>query len=69
TTDASGTPLYRSSSSDAALTMSQRLACRFKKQIFLSIDLPASPISTGQNSRVLLEIEKLLVKTLKELEG
>ncbi|KZV74452.1 hypothetical protein PENSPDRAFT_626008 [Peniophora sp. CONT] len=67
--DASATPLFRSSNSDAALSMSQRLARRFKKQVFLSIDVPVTPASSALGARVMLDIEKLLVKTVKEMEA
>ncbi|VDC06948.1 unnamed protein product [Peniophora sp. CBMAI 1063] len=67
--DAPATPLFRTSSSDAAASMSQRLARRFKKQIFLSIDVPLTPASSAFGARVIHEIEKLLVKTVKELEA
>lgn len=65
---ATATSLYRSSSSDAALGMSQRLARRFKKQIFLSIDVPPAFNSMGQGSRLVLEVERALVSILKEDE-
>jgi hypothetical protein len=88
TGDSAATPLFRSSSSDVSLAMSQRLglftyrtvcsdylllihsslARRFKKQMFLSIDVPAPPIPSPENTRIFLEVEKLLIKTLKELE-
>ncbi|KAI0733148.1 hypothetical protein C8Q72DRAFT_814459 [Fomitopsis betulina] len=62
------TSLYRSSSSDAALTMSQRLARRFQKQIFLSIDLPPGFDSMGQGQKLILAVEKTLVETLIQME-
>ncbi|KAH9839478.1 uncharacterized protein C8Q71DRAFT_749653 [Rhodofomes roseus] len=62
------TSLYRSSSSDAALSMSQRLARRFKKQIFLSIDLPPGFDSMGQGQKLILAVEKAVVETLREVE-
>ncbi|KZT72120.1 hypothetical protein DAEQUDRAFT_749560 [Daedalea quercina L-15889] len=62
------TSLNRSSSSDAALSMSQRLVRRFKKQIFLSIDLPPGFDSMGQGQKLVLAVEKAVVETLKELE-
>ncbi|KAI8993076.1 hypothetical protein BD414DRAFT_412819 [Trametes punicea] len=64
-TPAAATPLYRSSSSEAALSMAQRIARRFKKQIFLSIDMPPSLGSMGQEGKLLLAIERALVDTLK----
>ncbi|KAH9858781.1 hypothetical protein C2E23DRAFT_19475 [Lenzites betulinus] len=68
-TPAAATPLYRSSSSEAALSMAQRLARRFKKQIFLSIDMPPSLGSLGQEGKLLLAIERALVDSLKSHEG
>ncbi|KAI0775663.1 hypothetical protein BD413DRAFT_470931 [Trametes elegans] len=68
-TPAAATPLYRSSSSEAALSMAQRLARRFKKQIFLSIDMPPSLGSLGQEGKVLLAIERAVVETLKAHEA
>ncbi|KAI1794083.1 hypothetical protein LXA43DRAFT_997584 [Ganoderma leucocontextum] len=70
TRDTSGTPaaatsLYRSSGSDASLAMAQRLARRFKKQIFLSIDVPPSLGSMGQEGGLLLAIERAAVEVLK----
>lgn len=62
------TALFRTSGSDVALSMAQRLAKRFKKQIFLSVDIPASFLTLGQGARVLLEAEKGVVAALKELE-
>ncbi|EJF65346.1 hypothetical protein DICSQDRAFT_79423 [Dichomitus squalens LYAD-421 SS1] len=74
TQNTSGTPgaatsLYRSSGSDAALSMAQRLARRFKKQIFLSIDVPPSLGSMGQEGRLLLAIERAAVDILKSDES
>ncbi|OBZ67160.1 hypothetical protein A0H81_12812 [Grifola frondosa] len=65
---AAATSLYRSSSSNAALSMAQRLARRFKKQIFLSIDVPPSFQSMGQEGKVLLAIERAVVEAVKEKE-
>lgn len=62
------TSLFRSSSSDAALPMAQRLARRFGKQIYLSLDLPPAFDSIGQGARLLLAVEKALLETLKEME-
>ncbi|KZV97761.1 hypothetical protein EXIGLDRAFT_764122 [Exidia glandulosa HHB12029] len=39
---AAGTPLLQTAGSDVALAMAHRLARRWKKQIFLSVDLPPS---------------------------
>lgn len=43
-------------------------AKRFKKQIFLSVDLPAAVVGFGQGEALLLEIERGIIATLKELE-
>ncbi|EPT04998.1 hypothetical protein FOMPIDRAFT_1021721 [Fomitopsis schrenkii] len=67
-TSPAATSLYRSSSSDAALTMSQRLARRFQKQIFLSIDLPPGFDSMGQGQKLILAVERAVVETLKDME-
>lgn len=55
------TSLYRSSSSDVALSMAQRLANRFKKQIFMSVDIA--------NSSLVIEAEKGIVKVMKRIES
>ncbi|KAI9060246.1 hypothetical protein FKP32DRAFT_1595645 [Trametes sanguinea] len=68
-TPPAATPLYRSSSSEASLSMAQRLARRFKKQIFLSIDMPPSLGSMGQEGKLLLAIERAVVDTLKSHEA
>ncbi|KAI0358375.1 hypothetical protein OH77DRAFT_1502304 [Trametes cingulata] len=68
-TPPAATPLYRSSSSEAALSMAQRLARRFKKQIFLSIDMPPSLGSMGQEGKLLLAIERAVVDCLKSHEA
>ncbi|KAL7281723.1 hypothetical protein ACG7TL_005041 [Trametes sanguinea] len=95
-TPPAATPLYRTSSSEASLSMAQRLgawllsfvtatlldwdarahigdcitgaARRFKKQIFLSIDMPPSLGSMGQEGKLLLAIERAVVDTLKSHE-
>ncbi|KAL4248348.1 hypothetical protein ABKN59_008075 [Abortiporus biennis] len=64
----SATSLFRSSSSDTALPMAQRLAKRFKKQIFLSVDVPPSFVTMGEGSKLMFAVEKAVVDTLKELE-
>ncbi|KAI0747359.1 hypothetical protein BC629DRAFT_1560530 [Irpex lacteus] len=63
-----GTNLYRSSSSDVSLSMAQRLARRFKKQIFLSVDVPPAFATLGDGPKLLLAAEKAVVQTLQELE-
>ena len=40
-------------------------AKRFKKQIFLSVDVPPEIYSSGQGPGVLLEVEKGVVEQLK----
>jgi len=40
-------------------------ARRFGKQIFLSVDVP---VSIGDDSGMIAEVEKALVDTLKEME-
>lgn len=44
-------------------------ARRFKKQIFLSVDVPPTFLSMGNGPRLLLEVERALVGRLKEYEG
>lgn len=44
-------------------------ARRFKKQIFLSIDVPPSLGSMGQEGKLLLAIERALVDNLKSHES
>lgn len=43
-------------------------ARRFKKQIFLSLDIPPAFVSMGLASRIALEAERRIVETLKEYE-
>ncbi|KIJ49671.1 hypothetical protein M422DRAFT_205182 [Sphaerobolus stellatus SS14] len=63
-----GTSLFRSSGTDVSLAMAQRLARKFKKQIFLSIDLPPAFTSMGEGSRLALELEKNALQILRKLE-
>ncbi|KII92826.1 hypothetical protein PLICRDRAFT_37620 [Plicaturopsis crispa FD-325 SS-3] len=65
---APATSLFRSSGSDSAVSMAQRLARRFGKQVFLSVDVPPNFLSMGQGPKLLMEVEKGLVQTLKEME-
>ncbi|KAJ3473505.1 hypothetical protein NLI96_g12970 [Meripilus lineatus] len=67
-TPAAATCLYRASSSDIALPMAQRLAKRFKKQIFLSVDIPPGFLSMGDGPLLVLAAEKAVVEGLKEAE-
>ena len=41
---------------------------RFKKQIFLAVDIAPSFLTLGQGPRVLLEAEREIVTELKALE-
>ncbi|KDR75191.1 hypothetical protein GALMADRAFT_249151 [Galerina marginata CBS 339.88] len=65
----SATPLFRASSSDVALSMAQRLAKRFQKQIFLSVDIPSRFDTMGQGHQLVFEAEKGIVAALKEIES
>lgn len=47
------------------MSTSARAARRFKKQIFLSIDMPPSLGSMGQEGKLLLAIERALVDILR----
>ncbi|KAI0697239.1 hypothetical protein BC835DRAFT_1270564 [Cytidiella melzeri] len=62
------TNLYRSSSSDVSLSMAQRLARRFKKQIFLSVDVPPAFMTPGDGPKLMLAVEKAAVQSLQALE-
>ena len=44
-------------------------ARRFKKQIFLSVDVPAAFATLGDGPKVVLAAEKAVVQTLQELEA
>ncbi|KAF9469935.1 hypothetical protein BDZ94DRAFT_43665 [Collybia nuda] len=63
------TSLFRSTGSDIALSMAQRLARRFKKQILLSVDIPSTYLAAGQGPGILLEAEKGIVKVLSGIEN
>ncbi|CAE6477168.1 unnamed protein product [Rhizoctonia solani] len=69
TTPALGVPIFRSRDSDESLALSQRLARRFKKQIFLSIDIPVLMKTSGQTSHFMSQAEKHLLITLKSFEA
>ncbi|KAG8863564.1 hypothetical protein FRB96_008304 [Tulasnella sp. 330] len=60
-----GTSLFRSNDSDITLAMAQRLARRWKKQVFLSADLPPK---FEQGSRLLLELEKRVLESIRRVE-
>ncbi|GLB37582.1 putative proteasome assembly chaperone 4 [Lyophyllum shimeji] len=62
------TSLFRSAESDVALSMAQRLAKRFGKQVFLSVDVPSTFLNIGQGPKLLLDAEKGIVTTLLEIE-
>jgi proteasome assembly chaperone 4 len=51
-----------------SIYMSCLTARRFRKQIFLSVDIPPAFLSMEQGSRLFFEVEKGAVETLKELE-
>ncbi|KAH8993263.1 hypothetical protein EDB86DRAFT_2805666, partial [Lactarius hatsudake] len=59
--ETTGTQLLRSSNSDVALSIATRLARRYGKQIFLSVDV-------REDSGVLLEAEKAVFGSLKDIE-
>jgi len=61
------TSLFRSVSSDYSLSMAQRLARKFKKQILLSVDLPP-PLTTSDQGSILLQVERRLVEVLRAAE-
>jgi len=65
---APGMPICRTSASDVALSMTQRLARRFKKQIFLSVDISPTFALSGQMSQVAVEMERRAFGALKEIE-
>ncbi|KAF8124955.1 hypothetical protein EV363DRAFT_694363 [Boletus edulis] len=58
------TTLYRTSGSDVAFSMAQRLAKRVRKPVFLSVDIASSLHGT----RLLMDAERGIVETLSELE-
>jgi len=60
-----GTSLFRSNDSYVSLSMAQQLAQRWKKQIFLSLDMPPK---FEQGSRLIVEMEKRLVQSIRRLE-
>ncbi|KAJ8588858.1 hypothetical protein M405DRAFT_696736, partial [Rhizopogon salebrosus TDB-379] len=62
------TSLFRSPNSDVTFSMAQRLARRFGRQIFLSVDVPATLTSTPKGSSLLFDAEKGIVTALKGLE-
>lgn len=57
-------PLFRTSGSDVALSMAQRLALKFRKQIFLSVDIPSVHLAVPYGSRLLLDAEQRIVEVL-----
>lgn len=50
-------------------TLTMITARRFKKQIFLSIDVPSSIQSVGMGPALLMQVERGIVATLKEIES
>ncbi|KZS93920.1 hypothetical protein SISNIDRAFT_484886 [Sistotremastrum niveocremeum HHB9708] len=65
--DCPSVSLLRASHSDVAMSMAPRLARRFKKQIFLAVDIPPAFISAGQIPPIILHMEKQLVRILREI--
>jgi len=65
-----GTALLRNAGEDLALSLSQRLARRFKKQVFLSVDVGdfGAGVGGAQGARVLLDVERQLVGVLSQVE-
>ncbi|KZO93075.1 hypothetical protein CALVIDRAFT_566795 [Calocera viscosa TUFC12733] len=68
-----GTQLLRSSGDDLALPLAQRLARRFGKQVFLSVDV--GDLTAGgmmgmgaEGARVVMDVERGLVRVLQALE-
>ncbi|KAJ3724680.1 hypothetical protein C8R42DRAFT_662491 [Lentinula raphanica] len=61
TTNTATTSIFRTSNSDTSIPMAQRLARRFGKQVFLSIDMQ----SYVGKPEVLLALEKGILHTLK----
>ncbi|KAH8917329.1 hypothetical protein BT69DRAFT_1354839 [Atractiella rhizophila] len=68
TIPASSTLIFKppNGSGDWTTTVSQRLARRFKTQIHLSLDVPQQMMDGPGSEKVVLEIEKQLVKDLQE---
>ncbi|KAJ3869789.1 hypothetical protein EV359DRAFT_29299 [Lentinula novae-zelandiae] len=64
TATGASTSIYRTSNSDISISMAQRLARRFGKQIFLSIDIQ----SYAGKLEVLLALEKGILQAVKTLE-
>ncbi|KAF8520411.1 hypothetical protein BU17DRAFT_46552 [Hysterangium stoloniferum] len=63
-----GTALFRPSNTGIALPMAQRLALRFKKQIFISIDFPPAFMTMSDGTTLAFEAEKQALAILKKLE-
>lgn len=60
------TPLFQSTASGLAYSMGQRIAKRFQKQVFVSIDIPSG---FGNGLEIGISVEKGIVMMLKRLEG
>lgn len=45
------------------------IAKRFRKQIFLSVDVPPAILSMSQSHKLLFAVEKGIVGALKDIEG
>ncbi|KAG2153784.1 uncharacterized protein EDB93DRAFT_1223906 [Suillus bovinus] len=62
------TTLFRSSGSDdISFSMAQRLAQRFHRQIFLSVDIPATMLSTSRGYHLLFDAERGIIAALSSL--
>ncbi|KAE9411291.1 hypothetical protein BT96DRAFT_983062 [Gymnopus androsaceus JB14] len=59
------TSIFRTSNADASLSMAQRLARRFGKQVFLSIDIQ----SYAGKPEILLAMEKGILERLKGISA
>ncbi|KAG8825499.1 hypothetical protein FRC19_011291 [Serendipita sp. 401] len=62
------TSLLKTSQDAVALPLSQRLAQRFGKQIFVSIDIPPSLTLGGNGPTLALAVEKAVVNAIKSIE-
>ncbi|KAJ3803299.1 hypothetical protein GGU11DRAFT_180268 [Lentinula aff. detonsa] len=63
-TTVAATGIFSTSNSDISLSMAQRLARRFGKQVFLSIDIQ----SYAGKPEILLALEKGILQIMKTLE-
>ncbi|PVG01217.1 hypothetical protein CPB86DRAFT_805394 [Serendipita vermifera] len=63
-----GTTLLKTTKDATAFPLSQRLAQRFKKQIFVSIDISPIHLVDGKSSTLTVAVERVIVSTLKSIE-